>query len=353
MVLSKNKTPGFTVSDEGQSLDTMELDRMEKSFYEWVNLSPRPDVAFSRQRILIIFLLIRYTGAKLKEVLGLNPFHDIDTVHRVISFRGNLAGTKSGPRKVEISETLSLKIEAVLKEPFFKDGLPDMLNVDPGFVRRKFYERAETCGFPKHLAGPEMIRRARGVELMQGNMPLQAVQMMLGHTTASQTSAYASFSEDEIRQVTRIFIERESMPRTSARNSFFGKIQTLCQGDIQTRVDMTTMDGHSITTVITNDSVKRLGLKRGGLVTAEVKAPWVLLQAGDIEPQCSAENRFKGVIKNITTGRINTEYAVKISDGTTLCSIVSTVSPGCLKLKEGDVVWVFFNCFSVVLHVDQ
>lgn len=341
---------GLLMSDKNQCLDTAQLNRLEQSFNEWLSLTPRWDIRLSRQRILIIFILIRYTGGKLNEVLSLKPFEDIDPVKRVIFFRGNLVGMEDGAREVQISESISRKIQALLSDPMFKEALRNDLTVDPGFVRRKFYERAEVCGFSRSSGGPEMIRKARAVELIQDNMPMPAVQMMLGHSTPNLTSAYASFSEAEIRQVTRLFIERESIGRTSARNTFLGKIKIIQQGDIQTRVDLITIDGHIITTVITNDSVERLVLKENTLVTAEVKAPWVFLQSGDVEPHCSAENKFKGVITKITRGKINSEYTVQISDGTRLCSVVSTENCQRLQLKKGDGVWVFFNCFSVVLH---
>ena len=197
-----------------------------------------------------------------------------------------------------------------------------------------------------------MIRKARGVELMQNNMPLPVVQMLLGHSTPNLTSSYVSFSEDEIQQVTKYFMEKESSRKTSARNSFFGKIQSIEQGDIQSRVVLTTIEGHQVTTVITNDSLQRLGLKEGKLATAEVKAPWVILQKMVEEPESSVENRFNGFITRIHKGKVNSECVVRISDGTELCSIVTTESIRHLGLKEGDRVWALFNCFSVVLHAD-
>jgi molybdate transport system regulatory protein len=352
MPLSRSMNHGRIVSipDEGQCLDTVKLNRLEQSFRQWAEASAREDVHLSRRRILIIFLLIRYTGAKLNEVLALNPFEDINPGRSSVFFRS--ADTESGPREVQISGALSSEIQTALSDPGFRDTLENTFNVDPGFVRRKFYERAKACGFSKRVGGPEMIRKARAVELMQGNMPLPAVQMMLGHSTPNLTSSYVSFSADEIHKVTRLFMERESSRKTSARNSFFGKIQNIQQGDIQTRVTLSTTGGHSVTTVITNDSVERLGLKEGLLVTAEVKAPWVILQKCNEEPACSAENRFNGVIASITRGKVNTEYAVRISDGTELCAVVSTAGSRHLNLSEGDMVWVIFNCFSVVLHID-
>ena len=352
MPLSKSMNHGRIVSipHEDQCLDTVKLNRLEQSFRQWAETSARADVRVSRRRILIIFLLIRYTGAKLNEVLALDPFKDIDPIRSSVFFRS--ADTESGPREVQISGELSREIQSALTDPSFRDALQNLFDVDPGFVRRKFYDRAHACGFSKRLGGPEMIRKARAVELMQANMPLPAVQKMLGHSTPNLTSSYVSFSADEIQQVTRLFMERESSRKTSARNSFFGKIQDIQRGDIQTRATLITTSGHSVTTVITNDSVERLGLKQGLLVTAEVKAPWVILQKCDEEPVCSAENRFNGVIASITRGKINTEYAVRISDGTELCAVVSTAGSRHLNLRQGDTVWVIFNCFSVVLHID-
>lgn len=196
-----------------------------------------------------------------------------------------------------------------------------------------------------------MIRKARAVELMQGNLPLVAVQKMLGHSTPNLTTSYVSFSAEEIEQVTKAFIAREASRKTSARNSFFGKIETIQKGDIQTRIVLTTATGYSITTVITNDSLERLALKEGRLINAEVKAPWVILHSGESEPKCSAENRFIGTIERINKGGINTEYTVRIADGTTLCAVISTHSAQNLSFRPGERVWVVFTCFAVVLNV--
>jgi molybdate transport system regulatory protein len=349
--VSKSMNHGRIVSipDEDQCLDTTQLDLMEHSFREWTDSSPRADIRFSRRRILIIFLLIRYTGAKLNEVLALNPLQDIDPGRHALFFRATGIGMQSHPREVQISEALSNELRDTLADPAFQEVSPDMLAVDPGFVRRKFYERAQACGFSKRLGGPEMIRRARAVELMQGNMPLPAVQMMLGHSTPNLTSSYVTFSENEIQQVARLFMERESMRKTSARNSFFGKIQTIQKGDIQTRLELVTLSGYRVTTVITNDSLQRLDLKTGKLITAEVKAPWVMLQKNGNRQGCSVDNMFKGVVEKITKGEINSEYIVRISDGTEMCAVVTSESCRRLALVEGDEVWALFNSYSVIL----
>jgi len=350
----KDANHGRSVSlpGEAQFLNSIQLHQLEQSFREWTENSLRADVRLARRRILIIFLLIRYTGAKLNEALSLNPFEDIDTKRNLVAFHGSGPDMKMAPRQVQLSRNLSREIQALLLDPSFKAALHKGFDVDPGFVRRKFYERAKACGFLKELGGPETIRKSRAVELMLGNMPLPAVQKMLGHATPNLTSSYISFSTDDIQQVIRLFLEREASRKTSARNSFFGKIESIRRGDIQARVVLTTISGYCITTIITNDSLKQLALKEGRLITAEVKAPWVILHSGSEEPKCSAENRFNGVIENIKKGEVNTEYTVRISDGTALCAVVSTESARMLALGEGDRVWMLFNCFAVVLRTD-
>lgn len=348
--LSKRIDHGRIIATAEDCLDTVQLNRLELSFREWAEASPRKDVQLSRRRILLIFLLIRYTGAKLNEVLALNPFTDIDSGTSAVFFNSANFDKESVPREVRVSETLSHEIGSALADLAFKESLQNRFGVDPAFVRRKFYERAQSCGFSKRLGGPEMIRKARAVELMQCNVPLPVVQTLLGHSTPNLTSSYVSFSAEEIHQVTKLFMERESSHKTSARNSFFGKIRTIQRGDIQTRVEIITLSGHSVTTVITNDSLENLGLHEGRLITAEVKAPWIILQKG--EPQCSAENRFEGVIERKTQGEINTEYSILIPGGIELCAIVSTRQTQRLGFKVGDRVWAIFNSYSVVLRVD-
>lgn len=329
-------------------LDSVQLAQLERAFREWARSSSRKDILLSRRRILLIFLLIRHTGAKLNEVLSLNPFEDIDLERHHVRFRG--AEQDAGPRLTPISESLARELQASLADPAFKDSLTNLFDIDPAFVRRKCYEQAERCGFDKRLGSPEMIRKARAVELTRGNLPLPAVRIMLGQSTAAQ-AASLSFSEEDLRQVARLFLERESDRKTSARNAFFGKITAMERGDVQTRVELITADGHSVSAMITNSSRERLGLASGGLVTAEVKAPYVILQRGSASPSSSIDNVFAGTVVHVSEGKVSAEYVVRISEAAELCSVVSTASGARLELKTGDPVWAMFSCFAVVLHV--
>jgi molybdate transport system regulatory protein len=333
-------------------LDPVQLNRMEEAFREWAQCTPRLDVRLSRKRILLIFLLIRYTGAKLNEVLALNPLWDINLGRQSVVFGKPDATPDHPPREVQIPQTLAREIQAALDDIAFQKSRDGLFNVDPGHVRRKFYERAVACGFPKELGGPDAIRKSRAVELMRNNMPLPVVQKILGHSTPNLTASFVSFSDDDIQQVAKFFLEKEASRKTSARNTFFGKISAIQRGDIQAKVELVTIGGDQVTALITNDSLSMLGLKPGMLITAEVKASWVVVQKGYEEPKCTAENKFRGTIDRINKGQVATEYAVRIADGTELCSLVAGESSSRLGLHKDDPVWAMFNSFSVVLHLD-
>ena len=333
--------------DDDTCLDAVQLDRLEQSFRQWAAAAGRADVALSRRRILFIFLLIRSTGAKLHEILGLDPGTALDPAGRRLTL-----GEGESRRQVPLPEPLAEELATALVDPAFGNASGRTFAVDPAFVRRKFYERAESCGFPRRLGGPECIRRARAVELMQTSMPLPAVQRLLGHASPNPTSAYVSFAPDELERVTDYFLAREAKRKTSARNRFFGKVTTVERGDIQSLVRLVTPAGHALVAVITNDSVDRLGLTAGRLLTAEVKAPWVVLTRSDGQPASSAENQFHGAITGIRRGRVSSEIAVRIDESTELCAIVSTRGWRQLGLKEHDPVRVLFNCFAVILHAD-
>jgi len=330
-------------------LDALQLDRIEKALRARTDSSRRPDLAHSRRRVFLIFLLIRYTGARLSEVLRLEPAHDFDSKKRTVRFR---KGSGSAYRDVQIPEAVSAEIQRILTLLGPRDEERRVLELDPAHVRRKFYEQAEAVGLPRELGAPEVIRRSRAVELMQGNVPLPVVQRILGHSTPNLAAAYVNFSEEDMRRAETFFVDRENRRKTSARNAFFGKIEAIRKGDIQASVEIATPGGYRIRTVITHDSLKRLGLQPGGLVAAEVKAPWVTVHRSANDLECSADNVFEGTVERVVSGRAASEIVVRIGDGTEICSVVTAESLKVLALRPADKAWVAFSAFTVVLQAD-
>jgi molybdate transport system regulatory protein len=342
----------YSVPQETRYLDPTELAKLERAFRSWATASSRPDISVSRKRILLIFLLIRYTGARLNEVLALDLHRCVHMARGVVRYRDGRGGGDSQVREVQISSDLVAEIRETLDTLQSENQGTSVLTVDAGHVRRKFYERAVACGFPQDLGSPNAIRKARAVELMQNNMPLPVVQRILGHSTPNLTASLIAFSEEDMSHVARHFVEKEGRRKTSARNTFFGKIERIRQGDIQSQVELITLGGDILTTVITNNSLKNMGLKVGSLVTAEIKAPWVILQKAHTKPSSTAENVFQGIVVQILRGKLTSEFIVRIQGGTELCSLVTEESRRRLGLKEQDKVWAVFNSFSVILRVD-
>ena len=350
MTKTANHEQTLPVTDTGRYLDTVQLEGLEQSFRSWAEESKRPDTRLSRRRILLIFLLIRYTGARLNEVLNLDPSIDIDYKNHIVHLRKGGDKSDQRHRAVEISEALSSEIKKCLDDHQIKNALGGVFRVDPGHVRRKFYERAEASGIPQVLGAPDVIRRSRAVELIQGKVPLPVVQKILGHSTPNLAASYFEFSDEEIRNAARYFVDREGQRKTSARNAFFGKINRIQKGDIQAIIEMIAIGGYRVSAVITNHSLASLGLRHGTLVMAEVKAPWVMIYRGEEEPHSTAENIFRGSIRRITRGKLTTEVVVRISDSMDLCSIITEESRKLLGIHENDTVWIAFNAFAVVIN---
>lgn len=342
----------FSVPKEVKCLDTAQLAELEKAFRRWVDESARSDVRTSRRRILLVFLLIRYSGGRLNEILTLNEQRDIDWQNDLIRLGRTENGTSCGGREVQMPARICAELQDFMDRAARAPSSGSLFQVDPGHVRRKFYERARSCGLPPDLANPNAIRRSRAIELLRSNVPLPVVQKLLGHSTPNLTAAYVDFSAKDMRPVIQHFLDRESRRKTSARNTFFGRITRISRGDIQSSVELVTLGGDTLQTVITNDSLGRLGLKPHSFVTAEVKAPWVIIARDSAPQETSAENRFQGTVARIIRGRITTEFVVRIADGTELCTIVTRESDRNLGIRENDMVRVFFNAFAVILNVD-
>ncbi len=353
MKMSDGHARIVSAADAGRCLDSVQLNHLEQVFRAWTEAASGLQRRLSRKRVLLIFLLIRYTGGRLNEVLRLDSAGDIDFCSHVVRLRKSGDEKEAGAgREVQVPEAVTGEIQATLVD--FDRHYPQggIFKVDPAHVRRKFYACAEAAGYARELGTPEAIRRARAVELMQGNVPLPVVQKILGHATPNLAAAYVDFSQEEIRRVERFYIERENRRKTSARNAFYGKIDTIQRGDVQAMLEVVSVEGRRITALITGYSLDKLGLRAGMLIVAEVKAPWVTLVKSASEPVCTAENRLRGTVARIVRGKLVTEVDVRVSDTIELCAIITEAGRRRLGLKENDALWAIFSAAAVVIHAD-
>ena len=69
---------GMVAATTKKSIDPVQLQSLEQAFRAWASAPAGINRKLSRKRVLLIFLLIRHTGARLNEILSLHPVNDID-----------------------------------------------------------------------------------------------------------------------------------------------------------------------------------------------------------------------------------------------------------------------------------
>jgi len=137
----------------------------------------------------------------------------------------------------------------------------------------------------------------------------------------------------------------------SARNAFKGKITALVDGAVNAEIELTLPGGDKIVAIVTEGSVKSLGLAVGNEAVAYVKAPWVMLLAGLADVKFSARNQLAGTVSTLQKGAVNTEVGVKLPGGTVVFSVVTNEAVLELGLKEGVPAVALIKASHVILGV--
>jgi molybdate transport system regulatory protein len=286
---------------------------------------------------------------RLGEVLSLDDEKDIKISQCIVVARG------SNPRKILFPERVMQTIADLLSSPMFCSMRSEVLHLDQGYLRRKFYERAKACGLPGELFNPRVIRYSRAIELLSGGVPMQVVQSFLGQNGTTMSANYLEFSNESAQRIVQQYINREVKMKTSARNAFTGRVTRLVRDALLVEVELTTMAGLKIVAVITEESFNNLRLQEGSIATATVKAPWVVLaldEKNGHDISTSIRNKFPGTVSAVKTSNISCEVVVELSEGSRVCALVTMESVKNLDLKPGVNVLVMFTTFSVIVNVE-
>lgn len=141
--------------------------------------------------------------------------------------------------------------------------------------------------------------------------------------------------------------------KMSARNQLFGKVLAVKHGAVNDEVVLALPGEHTITAVVTHESVQELGLAPGVDACALVKASWVVLAVEDGSPlRLSARNQLQGVVETVTRGAVNSEVLLALDGGMTLAAIVTNDSVDALGLAQGVSAVAAFKASSVILAVN-
>jgi molybdate transport system regulatory protein len=139
--------------------------------------------------------------------------------------------------------------------------------------------------------------------------------------------------------------------KISARNIFPGKIEAIKPGAVNTEVDLLIAGGQRIVAIVTNDSVKSLGLAVGKDATAIVKASSVLILAEGNSIRLSARNSLAGTIAKLTHGPVSAEVSIALPGGASVHATITNDAAVELGLKEGGSATAIIKASSVILGV--
>ena len=137
----------------------------------------------------------------------------------------------------------------------------------------------------------------------------------------------------------------------SARNVFRGKVSALHEGPINAEVEITTASGDKIVAMVTDTSIKSLGIATGKEAVAIIKAPWVVLMTGKAEYRFSARNQLQGKVVKINRGPVNSQVTLPLSGGSSLGAVVTNDAVDELGLKIGAEATAMFKASNVLLGV--
>lgn len=139
--------------------------------------------------------------------------------------------------------------------------------------------------------------------------------------------------------------------QTTARNALRGTIAHLIPGTVNTEVVIDLGDAR-LTAVVTNGSVRSLGLDGGGEVTALIKASFVMLAVGEGALATSADNHLPGTVTARHDGPVNSEISLDIGGGKTLVAIVTRDSAERLELAPGVAASALIEAHHIILALD-
>lgn len=139
--------------------------------------------------------------------------------------------------------------------------------------------------------------------------------------------------------------------KVSARNVFEGRISALVPGPINAEVTLTLPGGDVLVAVITQGSVRDLGLAVDGRAVAIVKAPWVIVATEGSGLRFSARNQLLGKVSDVKTGAINSDVVITLPGGTAVHAVITQEAVAELGLAVGVEARAIIKASHVILAV--
>lgn len=136
--------------------------------------------------------------------------------------------------------------------------------------------------------------------------------------------------------------------KISARNQFKGIVTNINEGAVNAIVSIEA-NGEVISSTISLNAVRELGLKKGDAAYAVIKATEAMIATQ--LPKISARNKFHGVIKGIQSGSVNDIVTLETKFGV----VSSTISKNAveeLELSVGKEAYAIIKATSVMVGIE-
>ena len=201
-----------------QYLTEHQINALTAAYQKFFDTAPSPKQYVRRGRHWMIFLVLRYTGARLSEVLSINPDSDVDYRNGELKLltlkqhapRGLHTKKRPPSRIIPVPSNLIAEIsnyrlqvsQYMSKGEVSKDD-DNPFHIDAASFRKRFYKLAAESGIPKDLGHPHILRHSRSIELLRAGIPVTVVQDLLGHSSLNTTALYLRLSGHEAKQILR------------------------------------------------------------------------------------------------------------------------------------------------------
>ncbi|MEA1867288.1 MAG: site-specific integrase [Thermodesulfobacteriota bacterium] len=197
--------PARTLIDLPVSTETIkylsekELNRLTGSFQAWFDQA-RGKTRRIMGRYWLVFLMARYTGARISEVLMIDDTVDID-------FRGSRIQLWTLKRKKPFKRTVAVPPIVTTEVATYLAEWPNMRGMAFGLARQNFFTKLKTIGsqtgISKDKLHPHVLRHSRAMEMVSANVPLNVIQQVLGHSSILNTAVYLQISGRDAEQIMR------------------------------------------------------------------------------------------------------------------------------------------------------
>ena len=176
-----------------------ELNALTLAFQEWYDNAERR-FRKSRGRVFCVFLVMRFSGARIGEVVKIDDSCDIDWRRGEIRIQ-TLKKKKTAIRTVFVPDVVLTEISRYLAE--WSEMRGRIFRVHPRHFWRCFKERAKEAGIKEGLDHPHILRHSRAVEMIKAGVPITLIQDLLGHSSLTITARYLKIFQGEARQILR------------------------------------------------------------------------------------------------------------------------------------------------------